>query len=214
MRVDAKLLWQAVKNVAVYSRKDGWAGAVKVEITTNTLRFTTSDDFVGITSLVIMIAEGLGQQTEFYLSHDSIKELEKWLRDLTGEVGVRVNDSGDMGPEHERVVQFEVSDDDKCFVGPIIDCPANDWWEMFTYVMDHVNAFPEPSAPWALDPARLSKMNLLEPKAEFPLALSNCQINENKFVAFKYGPNTFGMIKPLEREALEKVYDDISEVLW
>ena len=85
---------------------------------------------------------------------------------------------------------------------------------MFDFIMGHVNAFDVPADPWALDPQRLSKMNLLEPKAEFPLALSMCEVREEKFVAFKYGPSTYGMIKPLSREALKEAYDNLDEVLW
>jgi hypothetical protein len=213
MKVDAKLLWQAVKNVSVYSRKDGWAGAVKVDIDDSRVSLTTSDDFVGITSVIPFDSHPRGRDT-FWLSHDSVKELEKYLRDLTGEVGVRVNDSGNMGRGYDRVIQFEVGDDDKCFVGPAIGCPNEEWWGMFEYVMDHVNAFPVAADSWALDPARLSKMNLLEPKAEYPLALSNCEIDGERFVAFKYGSNTFGMIKPLDVEKLREVYDRIEDVLW
>lgn len=202
MKVDAKQLWQAVKNVSIYSRKDGWAGAVEVSVYFGgEISFRTSDDFVGIDSRV-RATEDIPDGERFYLSHESVKDLEKCLRDKTGEVELSVS-----GPDGVLVVgEFSTKP---------FGCPNEDWWDMFTYVMDHANAFPSSEAvSWALDPARLSKFNLLEPKAEFPLALSNCYVDSDSFVAFKYGPNTFGMIKPLERDALEKVYDDISEVLW
>lgn len=44
MKVDANQLWQAVKNVSVFSRKDGWAGGVKVVGESLRLTFLASED--------------------------------------------------------------------------------------------------------------------------------------------------------------------------
>lgn len=202
MKIDAQLLWQAVKNVSVFSRKDGWAGGVHVERHHDgTLRFRTSDDFVGIESRIHVGTES--QVQPFYLYHESVKELEKSLRDKKGELHISIG-----GADGVLTVGSE-------FSTKTMGCPDEGWWNMFTYVMDHVYAFPQSAHDWSLDPQRLSKMNLLEPKAEYPLSLGHCDLGGDQYIAFKYGPSTHGMIKPLNREKLKEAYGDkLSEVVW
>ncbi len=215
MKVDAKELWQSIKNVSIFSREKGWAGGA-TKFSTNALRelsLATSDDFVGIRSKVEL--NDLGGREEFYLSHKSLKELEKWLRDKDGEVEVKMaleecigfyfeGDTGHTPPDSWREIDT-------------IECPDPEWWGMFDNLMMDAGKHVENLPPWAFDPARLSKMNLLEPKAEYPLALAGCIIEGygDYFVAFKYGPNTQGVLSPLRMDALKEAYGDkIDEVVW
>lgn len=210
MKIDAQALWRAVKNVSLFSREKGWAQATKFSSNPATARLelTTSDDFVGIRSQVDW--SGIEVPDSFYLSHKDLKELEKFLREKSGEVELHLfADEQTMELRMEEVAVYYVD---------LKECPDQEWWEMFEEVMLYTNPDQRDTAMefgFALDPARLSKMNLLEPKGEYPLALNFREVHGNRFVAFKYGPNTAGMISPLRREALEEAYGDkIGEVLW
>lgn len=213
MKVDAKALHQAVKNASLFAKKSGWADAVKVTADFQALRLsiTTCDDHVGITSSLSYAGAISG---EFFISPQSLKDLEKYLRDKAGELPIRVNDSGDMG-DHGRVFHIEVGEAEDVCVSPITDCPDPEWWGMFTFVMDHAYAFPEQRGTWEISPDRLTQLSRLEPKGEYPLSLGHCDVRGRACVAFMYGPSTFGMIMPLDREALKKAYGDkLKEVVW
>lgn len=205
MRVDAVELWSAVKNVSVYSKKDGWAQTVKVHHHVNgNLLFRTSDDYIGIESGVSAGTEV--QVPDFYLSHDSIKELEKWLRAQKGELLFQVY--------KERLVVD--SEDGPLVEAGILDCPDRDWWEMFGYIMGMAFSAPhdDSDGPFEVDPTRLSKLNLLEPKTKYPLSWKRASDGGKGVVAFKYGPSTYGVVMPLDREKLEEVYPNLDEVVW
>lgn len=216
MRVDSSLLWQAVKNVSTFSRKDGWAGGVRVESTVSgNLTLTTSDDFVGIKAVVTLLEyEGL---QEFYLSHESIRELEKWLRDRNEEIECMLTED----PTDRKVFQLDAVSAEELHPeslhwAEVIDCPSEEWWSMFEYILHEASLRQHTPGPsWEIDPARLSKLSLLEPKAKFPVSWKSVVIDNRQIEAFKYGPDTYGVIMTLNREELEKVYKDrISEVLW
>ena len=88
----------------------------------------------------------------------------------------------------------------------------NFWW-------DHVNASINGSVKGrlldptlALSPDRLRKFGLLEPRGKYPLDLERVQWNHNDIVRWKYGPDTNGVLAPLDRDILRKQYG--SEILW
>lgn len=192
MKVDAKALHQAVKNVSLFAKKGGWADAVKVETQKHELAFTSCDDYVGVTSRVTYSGAKV-PPGEFFISPQSVKDLEKCLRNQDGELEANLG-----------IHNFTITEEE--FVA--IDCPDPEWWGMFDYVMDHVYAFPQEVSVFEISGDRLTQMSRLEPKGEYPVAFGHCDVDGRGCVAFKYGPDTYGMIMPLDREALRKAYGD------
>lgn len=209
MKADAKALHQAVKNASLFAKKGGWADAVMVEHHVGGgLSFVSCDDYVGIDSRVDIGTERQLHEGLFYLSPQSIKDLEKWLRDVDGDCWVTTGDN-----------QFhvDIGKPDEVLHLDVIECPSEDWWNMFDYVMQNTFVTPRSQQTFEISPDRLTQLSRLEPKGEYPLSLGHCVVGEDerRCVAFRYGPDTLGMIMPLDREALKKAYGDkLKEVVW
>lgn len=68
-----------------------------------------------------------------------------------------------------------------------------------------------------LDPKRLSKFSLLEPKLEYPLAMapSTSDATDQPTILWKYGKDVRGVLAPLTEELLAEAYpDDLEDVMW
>ncbi len=215
VKIDAKALWRAVKNATLFAKKGGWADAVEFyHDTTGFLRIRTSDDYVGIDSRVPFVADRLLFHGTLFISPESLKLLEKFLRDRDEELSIRLNHSGDLG-DGESVTSFEIGEGDDCWFTIPMDCPDEGWWSMFDYVMDHTFAFPESRITFEISPDRMTQLSRLEPKSEYPISFGHCSVSGKNTTAFRYGPMTTGMIMDLDRKALEEVYKDkIGDVLW
>lgn len=201
MKVDALQLWQAVKNVSLFTKKGGWAEAVEVHHHYDGyLRFRTSDDFVGIQSTVQVGTKS--QLQDFHLSPQDFKELEKSLRAVKGEVEV-------------FLIENQLHIDPLITSFQTIECPDLDWWPMFTYVMDHTFVFPEARTTFDIGGDRMTQLSRLEPKSDYPVSFGHCSVGDKKTTAFRYGPTTTGMIMDLDREKLAEVYGDrLGDVVW
>lgn len=203
MRVDAKQLWQAVKNATLFSKPKGFSGgATKFEADLQSLRLivSTSDDFIGVSTSVDYENTEHG---EFYLDHKALKDLEVALRTAEGNVEL-------------SVVGDELHVDPLAFSTKLVDCPNPEWWEMFEeIVVGGVNGTPTRETVWEVSPARLQKLSLLEPKGKYPLSVKNTEILGSSFVALRYGPDCIVVIKPLSRQALEDAFlEETGAVVW
>jgi hypothetical protein len=187
MRVNAKSFWVACKNSSLYAREKSWNGgevAISFDRESQTVSVASCDDFVGLTTSVgVEVAE---TKTYFVPARD-LKDMEKVLRDQTGEIEL---DFSEMSTEPKEP----------------------EWWDGFEYALDNLGSIPEALPTWEVNPERLALLNRLEPKGQYPLSVRSCSIHGEPLLAWKYGPRTAGLIVPLDRAEME--LEDAEVVLW
>lgn len=190
MIVNRQELWEAVKNVAVFSQAKSLAGGVRISFHRDALEFATSDDVVGVTSWV-SAAGGDEDGALFFITHASVKALEKQLREMT-------DDELDVDPD---------------FFGPgvVVDY---EWWDGFDYIFSA--SFVSGEFQLLLDPDAFRKLSMLEPKGKYPASFERAMIIDKEYAAVKYGPKTTVIIAPLDPEVIAEKYDlrDVMFAPW
>lgn len=220
MIIPGELLWQSVKNALVYSVGKSLIGGTNIQMHLDRLTFTTSDNFVGVQS----VAPGSsrpGSVFSTWITHESLKKFEGWLRDKQSE-DLEVMLTTD--PAEEEVLQVAYTDSRAKELGlgmgevliwlPVIPTPNPEWWEMFRSIFDSISERPVLTEPFEVAPARLQKLNLLEPKNQYPVSLKSFMVNTTRVVGLRYGPNTQLVLMPLDRVALEEAFPNLEEVVW
>ena len=88
--------------------------------------------------------------------------------------------------------------------------------EDIVFSTDYFDVDLEVFRDFYLDPRRLQKFSLLEPRMEFPLAFG-CRLTkfDQPVLIWKYGPDVHGVFSPLQVDAIYEAYpDNIDEVMW
>lgn len=170
MKVESSLLWEALKNASLFAREKAInSGEVQFSIKDETLTITSSDGFIG----VAVEASALGNPDDtFYLQTKEVKALERQLREYpSGSIKVA------GAPESQ----------DPWF------------WDDFGELMQRVRSEKlKQIKTWACNPERLSMLSRLEPKGQYPLVWESVSVGPDHYWRFKYGPNTFGVLVPLD----------------
>jgi hypothetical protein len=189
------LLWTPGKGDA---KKTQSAGLVKVTLGGAPPTFLSTDGYV-------VVASG----------GDGIADRQLWFR---GEDLKRV-----LQQLPTDVSEIEISNErDLYYFGKteIIDQGDNDekfWKNIHELAFSEHHDIPlEVFREFYLDPRRVQKFSLVEPRAEYPLAFAEKQTQFGQPVfMWKYGPDLRGLLAPLQVEALVAAYpDDTREVLW
>ncbi len=191
MKIDAQLLWQAVKNASLFCRDKTWnGGEAMLEVESGLLSVISSNDFVTVVSQVPVVLPPFAEveKTHGFIGTKDLKEVEKGLRDRTGEI------------------EFELASN---------TAKEPQWWkDLETLVMPALGRTPKNVGPWELNPEHLTLLSRLEPKGQYPLSFQAFAVGDDWLWGFKYGTVTYGMIVPLEREQL-KMGEEVRKVaLW
>lgn len=187
MKIDAQLLWQAVKNASLFCRDKTWnGGEAMLDLERGVLSVISSNDFVTVISQVpdiVHVGEGSG-----FINTKDLKAIEKDLRDQTGEIEFELFTNAAKEPQ---------------------------WWkDLFSLVMPALGRTPKNVGPWELNPEHLTLLSRLEPKGQYPLSFQAFAVGDDWLWGFKYGTTTYGMIVPLERQSL-KLGEEVRKVaLW
>lgn len=191
MIVNRQELWEAVKNVATFSQAKSLAGGVRISFQQGALEFATSDDVVGVTSWVDGIADDGDEDGVVFITHSSVKALEKKLREMSDE---------------ELDVDVEFFGE-----GVVVDY---EWWDGFDYIFSA--SFVSGEFQLLLDPDAFRKLSMLEPKGKYPASFERAMIAGQEYAAVKYGPKTTVVIAPLDPEVIAEKYDlrDVMFAPW
>jgi hypothetical protein len=190
MKVDARLMWQAVKNATLYCKAKTWnGGEAKIGVGEDFLSVMASDDFVSVLTTVPFNPEGQDWSTlpgpDIYLPAKALKGLEQDLSGAEGLIALNLHDAA-------------------------VDPAEPEWWDVFEDAFAKVGTRPARSKTFEVNPARYSRLALLEPKPrkkddpEWPLSWTTCIINGEPVQAFRYGPYTVGIVIPLDRDKMTK----------
>ena len=186
--VDAGELGDALKNVLLFGKEKTFAGAVRFDFdSVGTWTLLACDNFVGIKHQIHV--DYAGNHEYHYLAPKAVKELEAGLRGQEGDVDIDLEALS-------------------------IPCPNEQFWAMFETLVDNINKHPIEAGSFDIDFARIGQLRLLNPKGKFPGSFSNFEITGQRFLAWRYGPDTLGVLMPLDRAKLAEVYDNLSEVVW
>lgn len=202
------LLWTPGKAEA---KKYSSGGLVKVASSSNAISLLSTDGYVVVESGI-----ACNRESHFVRGED-IKRILQYLPSVESEE-VEVNFSEEkwfFGTEWIETVSSGID------------------WDFWNSIYEIAAIIPERSvskdystpeklsllAPFEkfyLQPKRLQKFSLVEPRGEYPLAF---QILQTKFdqpvLGWKYGPGLRGVMAPLVAEALVEAYpDDDGTILW
>lgn len=143
------------------------------------------------------------ESTQYYLRGEDVKTILQNLPDDKEEIEVSPD------PTHLYFGKTQVEPQQ----------PADDkFWESIQQLAfrNHSEANPTDFMEFYLDPRRLQKFSLVEPRATYPLAFAQkvTDFDQPVFV-WKYGPRLGGIFSPLAVEALVAAYpDDDGQILW
>lgn len=124
-------------------------------------------------------------------------------------------------PTEEKEVEVSPDSNDAYVFGKqrleIVSINDDKFWGGIRKLVSAKHEPPDPKdfETFYLDPRRLQKFSLVEPRAEYPLKFSQRQtIFDQPVFAWKYGPDLRGILAPLVYEALLDAYpEDHGEVL-
>lgn len=206
MKIDSKLLHRRIYNALLFTPGKGEAkrsvsgGNVMVTFS-DTVTFTSTDGYVAIRSGPADTNPKANRRV--IVSGEDLKKLESALRTL------------------EEVVEFEADSNEVAYgyavAGVFLEVlPGAPLWDKIdTFIDSDYPADPELFQKFAVDPRRLSKFSLLEPKGEYPVDFKLRESNiEQQLLVWRYGPDTRGVFSPLLREAVAEAYDRPEDVLW
>lgn len=191
MKVDAQLLWRAVKNATLYCKEKTWnGGEARIGTVGEELVVTSSDDFVTVQTRVPTEHDVFPR----WVSAKELKALEKDLREKSGMINLM---SADIG--RDTAVDPE-------------------WWQGLDSVFAEValGHFLGGVETWELNPERLALLNRLEPKGEYPLSFQARPVGDGNdwLWALRYGPCTTGLVVPLNRDNINLPQEVRESSLW
>lgn len=209
MLVNREFLKEYIYNVLLWTPGKGDAkksisgGRVEVSLLPETISFLSTDGYVAVQTGSSHIFDAIPSE----VSGEDLKLVLKAI----GEI-------------EEEDIQVTMDNDHIYFGKTPIDYITHnpdDLWNSIRKLVDprqhssveihkHFSAF-------YLDPKRLSKFSLLEPKLEYPLAMapSTSDISSQPTILWKYGSGARGVLAPLTVELLEEAYaEDLDEVMW
>lgn len=123
------------------------------------------------------------------------------------------------GPEVLTLNQTVEAQGDRLWIGPgfvEIHTPKTDvaFWNYMSNIM-YTSVPGETGGPFAIDPRRLTKFSLLEPRDRYPVDFIHREVGGGQPVLFwKHGPRTRGVLSPLSRITLDEAFTEENEVLW
>jgi hypothetical protein len=180
MKVDAQQLWQAVKNATLFTRErtsDGKTlngGEAMFQIQPGRVDVVGALNFI---SVMTSVATDTTDREKIFIPAKDLKELERELREREGELELDLS----MGTEDAHDPEF---------------------WDELGKVSYSIGAHPAKVSAFETNPELLTQMGRLEPKGEYPLSWMGFRHEGDLCVAFRYGPRTYGILVPLDREAL------------
>lgn len=209
MKIQAKDLWRLMYNAQLFTDKKSATGGVakfrQVIGPSAGLAVFATDDHVAICD------KAPGENTEFgefFLSLETMKQLEKSLREIVGEMNLVIEDG-----------EFRYIGMDGAV--PFADSGDPDLWNMVGQMLsgfdfEYTPLGGDPLTVFALNPDRLRKFSLLKP-GDYPIDIKTGydRVLERDLVAFKAGPTLRGVLAPLDRKLLtEKYGEDAGSVMW
>lgn len=174
--VDAKELWESVKNATLLSSSTG--PGVFLGTSPGCLELIAVDEFSALSTSVMQ--GGIPDGLDVVFEHKAINELEKRLRSAPSTL-IDLVFEGELC----RVADIEVA------CAPPKD---SEYWEKVAEILWSSEATT--IGAHKVNPERLSKLSRLEPKGEWPL---NLCITEG-FIRWEYGERTHGVITAIEEE--------------
>lgn len=174
--------WTALKNATLYAKqKTANGGEVRFELGEKKLQITSSDNFVSVCNTVPTLNDiPAEQQGMYYLDASDVKTMERYTRDLVGK------------QEHWS---FEFKE-----YQPVPKEPQ--WWEAFDGIMRDILRSPTKLTTFDINPERLALLSRLEPKGSYVLSWLAFKHQSTTQLAFRYGPDTVGLLVPLNRDKL------------
>lgn len=182
--IESGWLWEALKNASLFCREKTWnGGECRLRATGDGwLEVSASDDFVGVVTQVPFDPE------------------EKWDRFITAR---QLRGGRDISGLEKRVgesVEGYISLDE-LLTDATTEPTEPEWWKQFDQILR--DATKEPIKTLEVNPARLTMLSRLEPKGEFCLSITGASYEDENLWLFAYGPDTMGVIVPLNREDLK-----------
>lgn len=221
MKLNAEDLQRLCYNAAQFSSKDSsLKGTVCFDFTEDHLEVYASDDYVAMVDRApLPNREGA---SVFHLGLKEVKELEKWLRDIDGEVEIVVHDDEiEVDPVALSSLPLPTVIVPPDF-GPVVDVV---WSEPNPLAEDY---YPASREPFAIRAERFTRFRLLR-TPESPSCKDGYPIDmlwDGRLVRWKVGPYLKGVIGPLSRVSftdaatgerimgIKELYAEEVEVLW
>lgn len=221
MKILAEDLQRLCYNATQFSAKDSsLKGVVYFDFTEDQLEAYASDDYVAMVDRA-PLPDRKGAQA-FHLGLKEVKELERWLRDIDGEVGIILHDDEvEVDPIALSSLALPKWPDPLDF-GPVVDVV---WSESNPLAEDH---YPASREPFAIRSERFTKFRLLRTPPS-PSCKDGYPIDftwDGRLVRWKCGPLMNGVIGPLARHSfidqvtgeqvvgIKQLYADEEGVLW
>ncbi len=204
MYVNTKHLRTLLYNVLLWTPGKGDAkkyvsqGLVRMNYGSGNLSFLSTDGYV-----VVVSGNDISGEKEVFFRGEDIKLLHRELPDDVEEINI--DSEGDRWFFGKQEVAAQQCNDDQFWSA--IDKIATSTTEDVD-----LTVFKE----FYIDNRRLQKFSLVEPRLTYPLAFALRQTEfEQPVLAWKYGPDLYGIFSPLQVEAIVEAYpDDLEDVMW
>ena len=189
---DRTLIWQAIKNATLFTRPKTLSGSqARFEFSHahRKLSITAALDAVSVVTTVdVLSVEGVDESVTWFVDQKELSALERDIRNHGG-----------------QTVTFEVDPDS------LHDAQEPEFWEALDDVYQSINSRWTKLEYFDTAPELMTQLSRLEPKGQHAISWLPFQHNQDLCLAFRYGPNTVGVLVPLDRDSLEP---EALEYLW